>query len=191
LEELHGLARVDLLHQVAQAVATVHQLCLQDLLRSGEVLVRQRLVHHNIWVDICLGEVEALISPLLEVAVIKLTLVDGVATCDLLTLSSEPGPILAVHWQVVVATVVVSQGVPNCVEVACSTDIGQVLKVATSISVGVVVIHERGSVQRLMQIANIVDNQPEGERASVSLVREGVLDGLVIDTALIASAGTR
>jgi len=66
------------------------------------------------------------------------------------------------------------------VQIARTTDIGQVLVVATSITVGVGIVNERCRMQRLMDIANVVNDQAEGERSCVFLIWEVVLDSGVV-----------
>lgn len=73
-------------------------------------------------------------------------------------------------------------------KVACTTNAWQVLKVATSITVGVVIIHKSGSVKRLMNITDVVDDESEGERSGVVLLREVVLDLLIVIAILVCSA---
>jgi hypothetical protein len=121
---------------------------------------------------VALGDFKALISPLLEVAVIKLALRDGVGTGDTLALRGVPGPQAAAHWQFWVPTVFVGQRVPGRVQVAGAANVWQVLEVAASITIRVVVVHERRGVKRLVNITHIVDDQSEGEGTSISLLRE-------------------
>lgn len=187
---MHGLERfvaVDLLEQVVEAVATVHHLGAQDVHSVCNVLVTEFLVNNNTWVNIRLGKLIADISPFLEVTVVHLALVDGVVVGDRLGSFSVPGPIRRGHGKVNVATVGIGKRVPHGVQVGCTANVGQVLEVATGITVGVAIRNLGGSVEGLVDIASVVDNQAESERSGVLLIREVVLNSLVVVAILVGA----
>ena len=79
-------------------------------------------------------------------------------------------------YQVRVASVLVDHGVPDGVQVADAILAGDVLVVATFVAMRVVRIDEGSRVQRLVHVADVVDQQTDRERALVLLIRELVGD---------------
>ena len=81
-----------------------------------------------------------------------------------------------VTYQIRVASVLVDHGVPDGMQVADAVLAGNVLVVATFVAMRVVRIDEGSRVQRLVHVADVVDQQTDRERALVLLIRELVGD---------------
>lgn len=81
-----------------------------------------------------------------------------------------------VTYQIGVASVLVDHRVPDGVQVADAVLAGDVLVVTTFIAMRVLRIDEGSRVQRLVHVAEVVDQQTDRERALVLLVGELVSD---------------
>ena len=82
-------------------------------------------------------------------------------------------------YKVGVATVGVGNGVPDSVEVMSTANIGNGLVVASLVAVGVVVADTGNSVEGLVNVSDVVNNETKGEGKSVVLVGE-VLNNLLV-----------
>ncbi len=67
---------------------------------------------------------------------------------------------------------------------------GQVERVATAVSLGVLAVNSGGSVEWLVNVSEVVDQQSEGVRFGLVFVAYVALDGLVDERALVV-AGSR
>jgi hypothetical protein len=65
------------------------------------------------------------------------------------------------------------------------------LTVTTSITCGVGAVNCGNSVEGLMDVTNVVDNKAQGKGASISLIGEVRLDGLVVIATLVISTVVR
>mmetsp|Transcript_14374 Transcript_14374/g.17151 ORF Transcript_14374/g.17151 Transcript_14374/m.17151 type:complete len:283 (+) Transcript_14374:303-1151(+) len=132
---------------------------------------------HEVRVDDGLGEVEALIAPGLEFAIGEVRRVNGVVLGEVGNLGGVPVPVLVAQGSVRVAGVGVDDGVPDGVEVLDAVDAWvDPLGVATAVALGVLVGDARDSVEGLVNIANVVNDEAESEGNLVFLVIEALLD---------------
>lgn len=180
--------RVDLLEQVRQAVATVHHPVAESVLSSRNVRGAESFTGDNSWVDSSLGEIEALISPRLEVTGVQQVLVNGVLGAGGRRGGRVPGPVAVGKGEGGGASVLVSNRVPHSVQVVGAVFGGNRLGIATAVTTGVGAVNFGNSVEGLMDVTNVVDNQAESDGASIGLIGEVMLDLLVVVAVLVSGA---
>lgn len=93
-------------------------------------------------------------------------------------------------YQVRVATVVVRDGVPDGVQVAGTADVGDPLGVAAAVAGGELLVDAGDSVQRLVDVAHVVNNETEGEGLGLVGIGEVLGDLLVVDGLLVVASAT-
>jgi len=103
-------------------------------------------------------------GPFLEVSVVKLSDINGVSGHNSGSGGTVGGPSGGGERQNGVPCELVTNRVPNGVKGADAVnDRAHVLEVTTSVSFGVFVVHESTSVERLVEVANVMDDQSESE----------------------------
>ena len=124
------------------------------------------------WVDQSLGNLKGISSPGVEIARVKVGLIDRVGGAESLSLGGVPGPVRVGERKLGAASVLVKDGVPDGVEVGGTALGGDFLAVATTVTSGVEGVDEGGRVEGLNDVSGVVDDETEGEGALVILVRE-------------------
>jgi len=71
-------------------------------------------------------------------------------------------PVAVIEWKVSVSGILVSDGVPNGVQVRCSFAGWQVDRITSAIALRVLGVNSGGGVQWLMDVADVVDEEPHG-----------------------------
>lgn len=114
-----------------------------------------------------------------ELSRVDFSVVDGELIHHVLGSFEKVGIVSIIEGKVGVATVVVGNGVPDSVEVVSTANVGNGLVVASLVAVGVVVADTGNSVEGLVNVSDVVNNETKGEGKSVVLVGE-VLNNLLV-----------
>lgn len=146
----------------------------------GDVSIIKLGVEIVTWVDGVLGLLETLISPLVSVSIVVFRSRNGNFIIDGGGVISKSVPVSRVKRKVGVTSELVDDGVPDGVEVSSTILVGDPLRVTTTVTSGELAVDLSGSVERLMKITDIVDNETESEGATIFLVAEFVVDCLVV-----------
>lgn len=110
-------------------------------------------------VDLGFSHQKGFSGPLLEVAGIEQRLVNRVCLGNNLGATGERGPFGVAHGKDWVANGRVQHRVPEAVETAYTVDRwGNPFRVATSVTGRVFTVQLSGSVERLMDVAHVVDD---------------------------------
>jgi len=186
LEENGGLSE-DLDHEVGQTGTSVHDAGASDGLGLGSVFVVGGLAGYEVGVDNTSRGVIRLSRPLSKLSCMELTSRNGVHFNHFLDLVAVEFPSAGAHREFGVAGVLVDDGVPDLVEVADAVFGGDVFEVATGVTLRIVRVDEGRSMEGLVNITNIVDDEAEGERFLVLLDGEGLGDLLVVGAFLVVA----
>ena len=156
----------------------------------AEVGLREGLVGHHTWIDLSLSDLKRFVGPLLELSRIELRVVNWVLARPQFFSRGVPVPVGVVERQIGVPAVQVLQRVPHGVQIGSTADVRQVDQVATGVTVGVVIVDQRRRVQRLVDVAHIVDQKAKRKRSGIILVGEGRGNLLVVvPTLIVTSSG--
>ena len=110
-------------------------------------------------VDVGLSHLKGFIGPLLKVAGVELRLVHRVFLGSGLGVIGVRGPVSSAKGQGWVASGLVHHRVPEGVEISHTIDVrGNPLRVATFVTRGVFLVDLSNSVERLVDVAYVVDD---------------------------------
>ena len=73
-------------------------------------------------------------------------------------------------------------------QVVGTANAGQVLVIASLITLGVLLVNSRGSVERLMDVTGVVDDETQSEGLGIGLEGEVLLDLLVVVAGLVIAS---
>lgn len=167
-----GTGSVDVNDGLVEASSTIHHSCLQHWCGFVQVLLALSVGVVKVFVDKVFRSFKSLSCPLVEVTIVKLGLLDRVGSIHVVGNGSQVVPVRITQWEIWVARECIDDRVPKCVQVSNSSVIyfWNVLKVASSISFWVVVVYFRRCVERLVDIAMVVNDKSESERLLIVLI---------------------
>lgn len=165
-------------HQkVRQSGSTEHDLSLGDDLGLVEILLGKGVVRRDVWVNDVLGDQEGLVGPLDGVEVVGVLVRDLVLLLQGLSKSGEFIPFAVSEWKFGKAGEFVDHGVPDGVQVGGSLLCWKIHEVAAKISLHMLMVDFSGGVEWLVDVAQVVDEEPHsiGKTIVLGVIFVGVL----------------
>jgi len=155
---------------ISKSVTGKSKSLLSDDLSFGDVFIRDPAAIGNTIIDEGLGDLERFVGPVCWLSSDGFERSSWVVVSDFSGVSTDGAPVVGAEGEGKVSSGVLGDnGIPKSVEVFNVVVGGKVNAVASSVSVGEIFGVPGGSVEGLMDVSDIVDEEPEVHGVSKSV----------------------